>query len=207
MRGTFIGMRSSWGRGKTSLATMSDGTSNTMVFSEIAIGRGGEDIGVKTGIAQGGGAFREPYGQGLTLLTPLDCQAFRNGTTLKREGGIANASSFRGDKGYRWGDSRYQFSTFVAAVPPNGVSCYPDTDIWSMMAAGSYHTGGVNVGIGDGSVTFVSDTINNGRQELLLGRDRGATGGGNDFTGYSGPSTYGAWGALGSAAGGDQTSL
>jgi len=208
LRGAFSApAHTSANTGTTSLATMADGTSNTMVFSEMAIGRGGNgangDRNAKTGVVRGGNAFREPYGQGLTMLTPLDCQSHRGAeNTLRLDGNIA-AQDFYGEKGWRWGDSRYQFTTFVAFVPPNGVSCYNTTDIWANMAASSYHSGGVNVGWGDGSISFVPDSVNTGNQALLLGRDRGATGGANDYSGYSGPSTWGVWGAMGSAAGGE----
>ena len=182
---------------------MTDGTSNTAVFSEIAIGRGGTDMNVKSGVVYADGAtFRdEPV---LRFITPLDCASHRGeGGVLKLAGNIT-ATGFISDKGHRWGDSRHRYTSFVAMVPPNSVSCRTNDDQWGAMAASSYHTGGVNVGIGDGSVTFVSDTINCGNQALRLGEDRGHTGRPNEYTG---PSTYGAWGALGSAAGGDQTTL
>ncbi|MCL2348515.1 MAG: DUF1559 domain-containing protein, partial [Planctomycetaceae bacterium] len=202
MRGAFRSYRH---RGKTSLATMTDGTSNTVVLSELTIGRGGNDMNVKTGIVNGDSAFREPYGQGSTFVTPLDCASYRGSNgMLKLDGNAGTAKDFHGDKAWRWCDSRLKFTAFATYVPPNSVSCRTNDDQWAGMAASSYHTGGVNVGLGDGSVNFASDSINAGRQELILGRDNGYTGGPHDYTG---PSTYGVWGALGSAGGGDQGSL
>jgi len=205
MRGPFRGMQASWGRGSTTLAIMSDGTSNTIVFSETAIGRGSADTNVRTGYVRAGYSIRNPYGFGLTLLNPLHCQSYRGAGNRLTLNGHFPGESFSGDKGHRWGDSRYQFTTFVAAVPPNGVSCFPQTDIWSMMAASSHHPGGVSVGWGDGSVSFISESINAGNQALILGEDTrgGADGGGNAFTSYTGPSTYGVWGAIASARGGE----
>jgi prepilin-type processing-associated H-X9-DG protein len=66
----------------------------------------------------------------------------------------------------------------------------------ALISASSYHTGGVNVCFGDGSVRFVPETIN--------ARSSGA-GGGRYIA--SGASTFGVWGALGSIDGGEATSL
>ena len=188
--------------GSTTLAGMTDGTSNTIVFSEITIGRGSGDMNPKSGVVNGDNAFRDPY-RGMSYITPLDCQSHRGSGVLKLAGNIT-AASFWGDKGHRWCDARACRTAFVAAVPPNGVSCRTNDENWAGNAAGSYHTGGVNVGLGDGSVTFASDSINAGRQELLPGADY-------DFNGeldrYTGPSTYGIWGAMASASAGDQGNL
>ena len=66
-----------------------------------------------------------------------------------------------------------------------------------MNAASSYHTGGVNVAIGDGSVQFVSDTIN------------WSTGTMSDTVAVvtSGPSPFGVWGAMGSINGGESVNF
>ena len=202
-RGTFrSGNTSHRANGKTGLNTMTDGTSNTIVFSEITIGRGGSDMNVKTGIVNGESAFRDPY-RSMSYITPLDCSSHRGDGVLKLDGNIT-ATSFAGNKGHRWSDSRLNYSSFVTFVAPNGISCRTNTEQWGGNAASSYHTGGVNVGLGDGSVTFASDSIGVGRQEMLIGQDKGYTG---DIDRYSGPSTYGVWGAMGSASGADQGSL
>ncbi|MFH5803347.1 H-X9-DG-CTERM domain-containing protein, partial [Alienimonas sp. DA493] len=75
---------------------------------------------------------------------------------------------------------------------PNGPSCLQSG--WDgsngVISAGSFHTGGVQVCLGDGSVRFISETIDAGKNGALNAK-------------RSGRSNYGVWGALGSRAGGE----
>ena len=72
-----------------------------------------------------------------------------------------------------------------------------------ILSASSNHTGGVNIGIGDGSVQFISDTINARTTGLAAADDPFLTG--KEVT--SGISPYGVWGALGSKNGGESTAV
>ena len=78
-------------------------------------------------------------------------------------------------------------------MPPNAPSCSIYAEDWNsvMWAATSYHPGGVNAVFLDGSVRFISDTIDTGNLALPPVA--------------SGPSPYGVWGALGSKNGGEVT--
>jgi prepilin-type processing-associated H-X9-DG protein len=168
----------------------------------MTIGRGGNDMQVKSGMVNGGNAFRNPYGAGSTFVTPLDCASHRDtGTTLKLAGNI-QAENFQGNKGHRWGDSRLVYTAFATYVPPNSVSCRTNDEQWAGMAASSYHSGSVNIAWGDGSVSGVADSINCGNQALRLGEDKGYTG---EPHNYGGPSTYGIWGGMGTAGAGDSS--
>ncbi|MCL2745310.1 MAG: DUF1559 domain-containing protein, partial [Planctomycetaceae bacterium] len=60
-------------------------------------------------------------------------------------------------------------------------------------------SGGVNVGLGDGSVRFISDTINNITSGLTAAPVIKKAG--------AGPSEFGVWGALGSISGGESNAL
>jgi len=178
---------------------MSDGTSNTLVFSESAIGRGGEDMKIQSGMVSSNN-WRD-YGK---FILPVTCASYRGANgTLKRDGAGGTVEAINGHKGWCWGDSRNCYTQFNTFLPPNSPSCRVQDDAWVATAASGYHTGGVNCGLGDGSVTFVSDTVDSGRGGLFLGEDMGYTGAPWD---YSGPSTYGVWGALGSAGGGESVS-
>ena len=78
---------------------------------------------------------------------------------------------------------------FNTILPPNSPHCLPENwgDSWSLTSASSNHPGGVNVLKGDGSVLFISDSINVGNTSAPEPA--------------SGPSPYGVWGALGTMQG------
>jgi prepilin-type processing-associated H-X9-DG protein len=67
-----------------------------------------------------------------------------------------------------------------------------------MNAASSMHTGGINAALGDGSVQFISDTVNAVTTGTLDDTVRPVTGG---------ISPFGVWGAYGSMNGGETNSL
>ncbi|MFH5804608.1 DUF1559 domain-containing protein [Alienimonas sp. DA493] len=94
-------------------------------------------------------------------------------------------------RGTRWADAGMVFTQFLTIIAPNGPSCVRNGVDWEngVMTGGSFHTGGMQVAMVDGSVTFISETINNGNI------DAGAV--------TSGRSPYGVWGALGTSIGGE----
>ena len=95
-----------------------------------------------------------------------------------------------------WRGNFYQdgrpWNGFHTVLPPNSPSCQATTGgYWgALYPANSYHSGGVNVGMADGSVRFVSDTIDCGDISAVS-------------TKCTGKSPYGVWGALGTPQGGE----
>jgi prepilin-type processing-associated H-X9-DG protein len=138
----------------TDLASVTDGTSNTIAFAEIK---------AFTPYLRDGG---NPGG--LTALIPQEPANF-----------VALGGSFRSDSGHtEWVDGRVHQIGFTGAFPPNTVCAYRsggrvyDIDFTSsregktlnrptfaVVTARSYHAGGVQVAFVDGSVRFASQTV------------------------------------------------
>ena len=98
----------------------------------------------------------------------------------------------------RYLDGRVLYSGFNTIMPPNGLSCVKNqTEITSgFYAANSNHTSGVNVARLDGSVNFVSNSVDtNGLPAAKQGKW------------LQGASPYGVWGAMGTPQGGESRSL
>jgi len=180
------------------LSSLSDGTSNTIVWGEVAIGT------IDSKMIKGGVAIED----GAHWAQPQNCLNHRgSGGELtgdfRRNIGGDNVGP-ESAQGRAWMSGEFLSGYFHTLLPPNAPSCSQDhRPYWgNLMSASGYHTGGVNVGMGDGSVQFVSDTISTGNldrapasymnwQDVLL----------------SGKSPYGVWGAMGSRNGGESVSL
>lgn len=180
--------------GRMTLASITDGTSNTMLFSEILASKAsGADVSYKSTMA----------GANIHGQASANCLATR-GTD-----GMTNAANTWTIKGRRWADARAAYTNFQAAVPPNSPSCYQDGNLSDnnscmCVAASSNHSGGVNVVMCDGSVRFVSETVDCGDVTNKLGYPNNSGEGHH----WVGPSTHGVWGSLATPQGGEtNTSL
>ncbi len=160
-----------------------DGTSNT--------------IGVAEGCC--GDQYQETVKGGLSIVSALyDGNTAKPGPCITNgyKSTDRNLVSQASDtwRGTFWTDGRTQSSGFSTTVPPNSVACiWSNSYPWIVGGAQSYHSGGVNVGMMDGSVRFVSDTVDTG--DL------------NAYQVTSGKSPYGVWGAMGTPQGGETTQL
>lgn len=166
-----------------------DGTSNTIAFSERLRANFGLTTVVANQIEVGVGTATSIAGM---TTAPRVCLATANGRFF-------NASQIvKGRFGSLWTDGQAERVAFNTVLAPNAPGCTDDNNgnadsINIVLPASSRHTGGVNAALCDGSVRFISQSIDTGNTSV----------GQPD----SGPSNYGAWGALGSKSGGEAATL
>ncbi|MDR1383639.1 MAG: DUF1559 domain-containing protein [Planctomycetaceae bacterium] len=179
-------------------ASIADGTSNTVAFSEAVTTSGESSRNVKGGIVA------------INSLILSDLQARVDSTNRSVYAAAYDVAPY--GRGMNYAEGNATIVGFQTILPPNSPSgAMYVTDIGnseiapSISSASSHHTGGVNVTLADGSVQFISDTVDCGShlsQDLetidLPKDDKG------DFTGAS---PFGIWGAYGTIAGGESKSL
>ena len=196
-RGAFgIGSQASFG-----FEGISDGTSNTILIGEAVCGPASD---AEVNQIKGGVAVYE-------MPRPSECLAKRgpNGMLLPPLG-QPTAGFPSQQPGRRWADAENLFTAFFTILPPNSPSCCsaggPGQSEWdTMIAASSYHTGGVNIARVDGSVSFVSETV--GTTQLNITANENPINHSGHWATYSGPAFYGVWSAMGTRKGGESADI
>ena len=204
-RGMFVGRH--WnGMTNLSLADARDGTVNTIMVGEI--GRNSSEkyyqgaVLLKSVVLLDGGGT-ENWRPHRRIDDPSTCVTAANNPGNPGIYPDPSGSGVSDLRGSSWQIGGAIASGFNTILPPNGPSCSGEDFLHSVRAhgngvitGGSYHSGGMQVCMVDGSVKFISETIDTG--------DASVSGTGiNTPTPNSGRSPYGTWGALGTRSGGE----
>ena len=135
----------------TRLAEITDGTSNTLAFAEVANGVGRNPVQRDP--------RRDCYDAGTQNHTnPVTARNAFLALNWKTAGNAASGWNWRG---YPWREGSIWRNGFNTLLGPNKPCWRPNNEWWQLVTpASSYHPGGVNVCLCDGSVRFVSETVN-----------------------------------------------
>ncbi len=181
---------------------VTDGTSNTVMFSERVLAEANPGVlRVREGVLNGYnvGGMWDGQNQNASVKLRSQCLLATGSAGEYKNppptGAGAFPANYWGECGWKYHDGHPMAVGFSTVIAPNGPACMYRTnrDI-GIFTPTSNHPGGVDVARVDGSVTFVSETIDVGTGEESI-RNNGAT------------SPYGVWGALGSRNGGEPVSL
>ncbi|MGL4594020.1 MAG: DUF1559 domain-containing protein [Thermoguttaceae bacterium] len=177
------------------MGAITDGTSNTVIMSESLVGmfNGDNEAKYKIGIVG--------LDETAANMVPKICLDKKQ---AKGEVSTADEAKTYGRKGTRWASGQTGYSGFHTCLPPNSPSCsYPNGTLsqyslegLALITPSSNHSGGVVVGLLDGSVRFVSETVDSGDASLLGNKPHSTR-----------RSEYGVWGALGTIAGQEKVAL
>jgi prepilin-type N-terminal cleavage/methylation domain-containing protein len=214
------------------LASVTDGTSNTMMFGEIASfgsangfshsiavnpkvqGLAIEGVATQAVTAAGGSAQ--------TSVNVLDCKSRGRGGIYPTTG---STTRFTSTSGMAWLRAGTAWNGYHAILGPNSPSCYTGTGVaapnypgessLSIRTSGSYHFGGAHVVTFDNSVKFIPNEIDTSNSQpgataadyIAPGRAWNGSTMWDQTTNWNSPSPFGVWGALGTRGAGDDVGV
>ena len=192
-----------------SISSMSDGTSNTIAFSETVVADS-DTLNGKSAEVKGGVGLVN-LGSPTDTVNPAACLSDARNSSDRTQ----LATPTWGGRGLVLYLGEGSESRFNTVLPPNSPSCANQNDeekegesrddkvgaTWGVFSAQSNHSGGVNCALADGSVRFVTDNVdctsNNENRDVSSSHPYRT----------SGASYYGVWGAMGTPAGSESKSL
>lgn len=169
-----------------------DGLSNTAAMGEIATDQSTGDKRTVPAVAQAGQIYQDPSYCEDRFIDP-DRPLFWNDPDGPGNGNSAGDQPRQlpiiEGRGLRWMHARPLYTSVTFILSPNKGVCandYPEGE--TVAPPSSFHLGGCHILMGDGSIVFVTDSVDSGdkhaRQPALGGR-----------------SPYGVWGGLGTRNG------
>ena len=189
-----------------SFSNVTDGLSNTLCLAESISGRPTDYIAARNGTSARNSDSRRDVAAapdardetGERIWPSLCFKAVDKIDPLR-----LNRIDTWGERGTYWFAGRPLSNGFSANLPPNSLTCGLgfSKDGLVMGGVSSFHPGGANAAMMDGSARFVSDDIDTG--DLMVPEQRLY----ETNQALEGKSSYGVWGALGSINGGETVSL
>jgi prepilin-type processing-associated H-X9-DG protein len=174
-------------------AYITDGLSNTVAFSEVCVAVITTPLSrsIKGGIVPVVATCKTNPSSCNLASVSTDGKTYKSTLTLSdttKTTGRTNRSKFiaQSCRGAVFPDARIINTAFNTILKPNSPCGVASTNAdyeGGVLSAASYHNGGVNVAVFDGSVRFITDGINDGDTTKPVVVD--------------GASPYGVWGALG----------
>lgn len=183
------------------MSSITDGTSNTIAYSELVCGEAQGTNRIKGGVCVlDAGQVIIPRNV-LNIVSSTDRSLF-SGT----------AATF--ERGQHWAEGSVSISGFQTILPPNSPSARnygsgAGQAGWGygICSAASNHSGGCNAAMVDGSVRFISETIDCGDMDADINGSTYSTISASHGKEFSGTSPFGVWGALGSISGGESKNM